>query len=359
MRSPRTCLALILTLGALAPALETKIQAQQPDAGRLASRDALDDYYAKQTLDLDRRRIADLATLAAKSTGDEAENAYRDLFALAVARNLYDEADQAASAYLKLDKTTPSNRGMATFVRIISLANHKDFDGAIVTLDSFVKSQRSVGGGPETKPDPTLVYGVGEAFLQRLMADNRYDDARKVAKRFEDYPDASVKKHFVARLSRLDMLGKPAPHFEAKDVDDQTVKLADFQGKVLLVDFWATWGPTNPYEMPHLKELESKYGARGLAILGVSVDSNHQAAKDKAKVLSTVRRFLLDYRVTWPVVLNGTGAADIAKAFGVSEIPATFLVDRSGKILHVELTGPELDQAIAEMVGEKADPGKK
>jgi len=81
------------------------------------------------------------------------------------------------------------------------------------------------------------------------------------------------------------------------------------------------------------------------------------SVREQAKALPVVRRFLIDFRVNWPNVMNGTGGEDFAKAYGVSEIPANFLVDRDGKISRVELSGEDLEKAVAEAVG--AQKGEK
>jgi len=344
------------------PPQEPRTKAEAPASGNYKSLDELNAAYDRQFADLDRRRMADLTALAAKLPPEQAEAAYRDIFTLAVTRDTYDPAAKAADAYLASGKTTPQNAALAHFVQIIAEANRGDYDKAIGRLDAFLRSQRNAGADPNAKPDPGLVFAVGEAFVQRLIAAGKYETARKVAGLFESYPESSVKEHFTARASRLDRLGKDAPAFSATDVDGKTVSLADYKGKVVLIDFWATWAPPSVAEVPHLSYLASQYGDKGFAVLGVNVDAARNqgggASRDGTggrnhNPLPDVRRFLMSYKVPYTNVMNGTGQADIARLYGVTDIPANFLIGKDGKILRVETFGTDLDQAVAEALGEK------
>ena len=253
--SSRIAPALVLALGGLSlvpvpaalagPPQEPRTRAEPAasGSGSYKSLEELNASYDRQFAELDRKRMADLTALAAKLPPEQSEAAYRDIFTLAVTRDTYDPASRAADAYLASNKTTPQNAALAHFVQIIAEANRGDYDKALSRLDAFLRSQRNNAGADKeaNKPDPGLVFAVGESFLQRLIAAGKYETARKVAGLFESYPESSVKEHFASRAARLDLLGKAAPSFRATDVDGKAVSLADFKGKVVLVDFWATW----------------------------------------------------------------------------------------------------------------------
>ena len=147
-------------------------------------------------------------------------------------------------------------------------------------------------------------------------------------------------------MARLDLLGKPAPSIAGNDVDGKPVSLADLKGKVVLVDFWATWCPPCVASIPALDAMAKKYHDQGFVILGVNVDAMHEDVKDPQAALQVVRRFLVKHRVTWMNVLNGHGVGDFAAAYAVEQIPANFLVGRDGKIVAVEQSGEMLEQAV-------------
>lgn len=330
-------------------------------AHEFANRDELNAYFDDEYRQVDHRRIEALTALAAKQQGAEAERTYQEIFNLAISRDQYDAAEKGAEAYISSGKGDPRTTALATYVEVIAAANRQEYGQAIERLGRFLKAARTpadaAAAGDTKAPqlDPTTTFAVGEAFLQRLIRDGRYDVARKAAEVFvQDARDTSVREHFSARLGRIDMLGKPAPAINAKNIDDENVSLSDYKGKVVLVDFWATWCPPCMASIPHYNALTEQYGD-DLVILGVNLDTLREGLRpsDAPRVKNALRQFLVQSRVNWPVVLNGTGDEDYAKAYGVTEIPANFLLDRDGTIIHVELNGPELDKAIAEAVGGK------
>jgi thiol-disulfide isomerase/thioredoxin len=114
----------------------------------------------------------------------------------------------------------------------------------------------------------------------------------------------------------------PSPAWELQDVDGKTVQSADFKGKVVILDFWATWCGPCKAEIPSLIALQDKYGKDGLAVVGISVDTDGAAV---------VKKFAGRLGINYPVVLADQ---KITRAFGgIEVIPATFIVDREGRIV--------------------------
>ena len=116
-------------------------------------------------------------------------------------------------------------------------------------------------------------------------------------------------------------VGSAAPAWKLRTVEGTEVNSADFAGKVLVLDFWATWCPPCRAEIPGFVELQKKYGKDGLVIVGVSVD---QGGAD------VVKKFITKNKVSYQIVL-ADGA--VVNAFGgIEGIPTTFVIDREGKI---------------------------
>ncbi|MBI5689729.1 MAG: TlpA family protein disulfide reductase [Verrucomicrobia bacterium] len=113
----------------------------------------------------------------------------------------------------------------------------------------------------------------------------------------------------------------PAPAWQLKDVNGAPVSSDQFKGKVVVVDFWATWCPPCRAEIPGYIDLVKKYGAEGLVIVGISLD---QAGPE------VVKAFAGKTGINYPLVM---GDDQVVAAFGgVEGIPTTFLIDRTGQI---------------------------
>jgi thiol-disulfide isomerase/thioredoxin len=122
--------------------------------------------------------------------------------------------------------------------------------------------------------------------------------------------------------------------FTMKDVDSRDVTLSQYKGKVLVLDFWATWCGPCKVEIPHFVEFQEKYGKHGLQVVGISVD-------DTAELL---RPYVRDMKMNYPV-LQGLNHDDVQEAYGpIVGIPVSIVISRDGKICatHTGLTGKDV-----------------
>ena len=119
-----------------------------------------------------------------------------------------------------------------------------------------------------------------------------------------------------------DPKGKPAKlNFTFKDVNNKKVSLADFKGKVIILDFWATWCVPCKAEIPGFIDLQKKYGQRGLQIIGLSVDDS----------LPTAKKYADEMKMNYPVLL-AEGKEDILMAYDpIPSIPVSVVIGRDGK----------------------------
>jgi peroxiredoxin len=120
---------------------------------------------------------------------------------------------------------------------------------------------------------------------------------------------------------------KSASDFALTDASGRTVKLQDYHGKVVLLDFWATWCTGCKKEIPWFADFEKTYGAKGLAVVGVSMDEGGW------KVL---KPFLAETHVPYQILL---GDDAMSKRYGIESMPDTFLIDQEGKVAAAYLGG--------------------
>ena len=129
-----------------------------------------------------------------------------------------------------------------------------------------------------------------------------------------------------------------APDFTLTDIDGNVFSLSDFRGKVVLLDFFATWcGPCRA-EMPHLKALNEKFGEE-LVIISISVDPNYDSVE-------RLKSFRQDYNITWTLARDTT---NVQAQYNVTAIPTLYIIDQNGYVRfhHVGLT--EEDALITEI----------
>jgi peroxiredoxin len=135
--------------------------------------------------------------------------------------------------------------------------------------------------------------------------------------------------------------GKPAPEISLTNIEGTTVNLSDLKGKVVLIDFWASWcGPCRANN-PRLIKLYKKYHDKGFEIFGVSIDNNHSNWKEAVK----------EDQLEWTQVDDDKGwDASTAKVYNVNAIPASFLIDRDGIMREIDLEGRSLESKIKSLL---------
>ena len=136
--------------------------------------------------------------------------------------------------------------------------------------------------------------------------------------------------------------GTQAPDFRVEMFDGTTFTLGSLRGKVVLLNFWATWcGPCRG-ELPYLKEAFKEFGPKGFNIYGVSLDNDAESWKE----------FLVKEEMTWPNVIAVTDgkSAPIVEEYGIRSIPTNFLISPEGKIVAKDLRGEGIKEKLAELV---------
>ncbi len=118
----------------------------------------------------------------------------------------------------------------------------------------------------------------------------------------------------------------PAPEFALKDADGKVLRLSDYRGKVVLLDFWATWCGPCKIEIPWFMDFERRYKDRGFAVVGVSMDEEGWPA---------VKPFIQELAINYRIVLGDDATS--RNYGGVDALPTTFIIDREGKIAAVHI----------------------
>jgi peroxiredoxin len=124
----------------------------------------------------------------------------------------------------------------------------------------------------------------------------------------------------MAARQEPSLVGKAAPAFALKDIAGKPLTLADYRGKVVLIDFWATWCVPCRVEIPHFVELQKKYASRGFTMIGISMDDEP----------GLVAPFAKKYGMNYPVVVGDAALGE--KYGGILGLPVAIVIDRNGVI---------------------------
>ena len=315
--------------------------------------------YQRALMKLERQRLERLGQLASAQPKDQAEATYQDYFRLAIAKGLYAEAEPVAERLIRAGDTPPAVTWLAHLVNIVAEADRGAYDESLASLASAVRL-KGKAARPAGEPGRDLGLpaagraAIVDAYYQRLIRGGQYEVARKAMRLIAENAELPAIRDLADRRSRqLELVGKAAPPIVGVDLDGKPFRLEEARGDVVLVVFWATWCLPVAQEMPWLDEAYRAHHDRGFRVVGINLDSSQDSGTDPRAALPNVRRFLLDYNVPWPTLINGQGDQDHARAFAVAEIPANVLIGRDGKVVQLDLSGPRLEKAVVEALGRR------
>src|SRR5664279_410167 len=206
------------------------------------------------------------------------------------------------------------------------------------------------------KTDDVAQIQLMEAMLYLQVFNNTDKGVEMIKQLKTDYPGTkpaqnadlildSVKQQAAAKKIQSGLAeGTKFPDFSEKDTAGKPLAIANYKGKVVLLDFWATWCGPCVHELPNVIKTYDAYHKQGFEIIGISLD------KDQEKLTS----FTNEKNMTWVQYFDGlVWQNELAVKYGVNSIPATFLLDGKGTIIGTDLRGEALEQAVAKALTQK------
>jgi peroxiredoxin/Skp family chaperone for outer membrane proteins len=223
--------------------------------------------------------------------------------------------------------------------------NASDLADDLKQFDSLLAKHR----GEKTDAVANIVY------MKAMLYDQGLHDQAKAAELIKQLKVDFQGTEFVAELEKREAeeeaaqkiraalaVGTKFPDFNETDMSGKPLSIASCQGEVVLVDFWATSSESSRAELPYVMTAYRKYHDQGFEVIGISLD------QDQAKFTEFTRAMNL----AWPQYFDGLGWQNkLAVKYGVERIPATYLLDREGKIIGKNLQGEALPAAVARALG--------
>jgi len=206
------------------------------------------------------------------------------------------------------------------------------------------------------KTDAAAEIVLMKAMLYLEVLDNTEQGLKLIQQLKQDYPETkagksadSILEHMqqqqqLKTIQRSLVEGSKFPDFDEKDVAGNPMSVAGLKGKIVLIDFWATWCAPCVFELANVQKVYEKYHEKGFEIIGISLDQSQDRLKS----------FIKEKNVPWPQLCDGNGWGNkLAQKYGIQSIPATFLLDGDGKIIGKDLRGDDLDKAVAKALTKK------
>jgi thiol-disulfide isomerase/thioredoxin len=222
---------------------------------------------------------------------------------------------------------------------------------------------RAQAGLFKSQQSGTLDLVGVEEFLQKAPKDPRAaqllymattvsrDEKTKASledRLLKDFPDSKFADALKGTRRQREAVGKPFDLEFTDAISGSNVSIKDLRGKVVVIDFWATWCGPCVAEMPKMKELYAKYHDQGVEFIGVSLD---QSKEDGG--LESLKKFVKQNGIRWPQYYQGKfWDGDFSKSWGINSIPAVFVVDAEGKLYSVQARG-KLEEMIPELLKNK------
>lgn len=246
-----------------------------------------------------------------------------------------------------LEKTKPTGRMLNQIYQYrarLFIRQHQ-----VAEMEKLVKKAKTVALDDEVRDAI-----IGSFYLlkaRELSKRDKRDELVRTIKDAEaarvDYKTVSLMKREIARCAFA--IGKAFPDFKVKDQQGKDLSLSAYKGKLVLVDFWATWcGPCRS-ELPELMGIYKKYKDKGFEIIGISLDKNEKLFKS----------FVKRQEITWPQYFDGKGWRNaLARRYLIDSLPAAFLIDQDGKILAKDIRVDDLEDAVKKALAKKTAPKK-
>jgi thiol-disulfide isomerase/thioredoxin len=218
-------------------------------------------------------------------------------------------------------------------VRNALLADRQHPEKALDAANAFIKAY------PKDERSSQILAHLASAVKEEALRKQLEDRLLK------DYPESQAAVMLQGERKRREAIGKPFELSFKEAVTGKPIAMGDLKGKVVVIDFWATWCGPCVAEMPKMKELYAKYKDEGVEFIGISLDNPEDEGG-----LSELKKFVAEREIPWPQYYQGKGwESEFSGGWGINSIPAVFVVDANGNLYSTDARG-KLEELIPELL---------
>jgi len=317
--------------------------------GRLAlefDREAASATTPEQQAQFNARRTDLLESIVKQADGQERAMWVRqlaDMVSAAIQSGTFPQGIARLEALFDRLSSNPADKDLAAYVKFRHMTAAYGASLQAPKADFTKIQEQWLKDLEQYVTDYPTTTDAAEAMLQLAIAKEfagQEDDAKQWYGRIVGaFPDSQAAAKAAGARTRLDSVGK-AIALQGKSATGGTVDLAKYRGKVVVIQYWATWSEAAKTDMATLKQLVAKYG-RSLGVIGVNLDNSPKALSE----------FLAKNRLPWPQIFEAGGLdSRPANQLGILTLPTMILVDEKGRVVNRNIQIAELDPALRKLI---------